>query len=38
VVYGHKVCLSFGKSGIVLAAEITRGSPADSQLAQRSIE
>lgn len=24
VVYGHKVCLSFGQSGVVLQAEILR--------------
>ena len=33
VTYGHKVCLSFGKSGVVLAADILRGNPADSTLA-----
>jgi IS5 family transposase len=37
VVYGHKVCLSFGKTGLVLAAEILRGNPADSELAQPAI-
>lgn len=38
VVYGHKVCVSFGKSGVVLSAQITRGNPADSQLSQPAIE
>jgi IS5 family transposase len=28
-VYGHKVCLSFGRTGVVLAAEVLRGNPAD---------
>jgi IS5 family transposase len=34
VVYGHKLSLSFGKTGLVLAAQILRGNPADSELAQ----
>ena len=33
VVYGHKVSLSFGKTGVVLAAQVLRGNPADSTLA-----
>ena len=38
VVYGHKVCLSFGKTGLVLAAEVLRGNPADSSLTTGTIE
>lgn len=38
VVYGHKLCLSFGKTGLVLATEIVRGNPSDSQLTQTAIE
>jgi IS5 family transposase len=38
VVYGHKVCLTFGKTGVVLAAEILRGNPADSTLAVPALE
>jgi IS5 family transposase len=38
VVYGHKVCLSFGKTGLVLAAEVLRGNPADSSLTTGAIE
>jgi len=38
VVYGHKVCLSFGKTGLVLAAEVLRGNPADSTLTTDAIE
>lgn len=38
VVYGHKVCLSFGKTGLVLAAEVLRGNPADSTLTTGAIE
>lgn len=38
VVYGHKVCLSFGKTGLVLAADILRGNPCDSELAQPAVE
>ena len=33
VVYGHKILLSFGKTGVVLAAQVLRGNPADSTLA-----
>lgn len=32
VVYGHKVSLSFGKTGVVLAAEVLQGNPADATL------
>lgn len=38
VTYGHKVCLSFGKTGVVLGAEVLRGNPADSTLAVPAIE
>ena len=38
VLFGHKVCVSFGKTGVVLAAEILRGNPADSMLAVPAIE
>lgn len=27
--FGHKVWLAFGKTGVVLAADILRGNPAD---------
>jgi IS5 family transposase len=37
VVFGHKVCLSFGKTGVVLAADILRGNPADATLAVAAI-
>jgi IS5 family transposase len=35
--YGHKVCLSFGKTGVVLAVDILRGNPADATLAVPAI-
>ena len=38
VTYGHKVCLSFGKTGVVLGAQVLRGNPADSSLAVPAIE
>lgn len=38
VVYGHKVSLSFGKTGVVLAAQVLRGNPADATLAVPAIE
>lgn len=38
VVYGHKVCLSFGKTGLVLGAQILQGTPADAQLAEPALE
>lgn len=38
VVYGHKVWVSFGKSGVVLAADIVRGNPADATLAKCAVE
>jgi IS5 family transposase len=38
VVYGHKVLVSFGKSGVVLAADVLRGNPADATLAQSAVE
>ena len=28
VCFGHKVCLAFGKTGVVLATDILRGNPA----------
>ena len=38
VTYGHKVCLSFGKTGLVLGAQVLRGNPADATLAVPAIE
>ncbi len=38
VVFGHKVLVSFGKSGVVLGAQILRGNPADATLAQGAVE
>lgn len=38
VIFGHKVWVSFGKSGVVLAADVLRGNPADATLAQCSVE
>lgn len=38
VMYGHKLCVSFGKSGVVLAAQILRHNPADSTLAVLAVE
>ncbi len=38
VVFGHKVWLSFGKSGVVLAADILCGNPADATLAREAVE
>jgi IS5 family transposase len=38
VVYGHKVCLSFGHTGLVLAAEVLRGNPADSTLTATALK
>ena len=38
VVYGHKVSLSFGKTGVVLAAQVLRGNPADSTLTVPAIK
>jgi IS5 family transposase len=38
VVYGHKVSLSFGKTGVVLAAQVLQGNPADATLAVPAIE
>lgn len=38
VTYGHKVCVAFGKSGVVLAADILRGNPADSTLAVPAVQ
>lgn len=36
--YGHKICLSTGKSGLVTDVVIEEGNPADSTLAVRMIE
>ena len=36
--YGHKVCLSFGRTGLVLAAEVLRGNPADSTLTTTALK
>jgi IS5 family transposase len=38
VVYGHKISLSFGKTGVVLAAQVLRGNPADSTLAVPALQ
>lgn len=38
VLYGHKVCVSFGRSGVVLAAQVLRHNPADSTLAVPAVE
>lgn len=38
VCFGHKVCLAFGKTGVVLAADILRGNPADVTLATATVE
>ena len=38
IVYGHKVCLSFGRSGVVLQAEILRGNPADATQAVPAVK
>ena len=38
IVYGHKVCLSFGRTGLVLAAEVLRGNPADSTLTATALK
>lgn len=38
VVYGHKLCLSFGQSGLVLAATVLQGNPADATLTVPSIK
>jgi len=36
--YGHKVCLTSGASGLVLDVVVERGNPADSTLATRMIQ
>lgn len=36
--YGHKVCLTGGKSSLVLDCVIEEGNPADSTLVERSLE
>jgi len=36
--YGHKVCLTAGRSGLVIDCVIESGNPADSILAQRTIQ
>jgi len=36
--YGHKVCLSSGKSGLILDLVVESGNPADSSLAVKMIE
>ena len=38
ICFGHKVCLAFGKTGVVLAADILRGNPADVTLATATVE
>jgi IS5 family transposase len=36
--YGHKVCLTAGASGLVLDVVVEHGNPADATLAQRMVE
>jgi len=36
--FGHKVCLTTGKSGLVLDCQVLTGNPADSRLAVRAME
>lgn len=38
VIFGHKVLVSFGKSGVVLWADVLSGNPADATLAKNAIE
>lgn len=38
ILYGHKICLTTGASGLVLDCVIESGNPADSNLAIRSVE
>jgi IS5 family transposase len=38
VVFGHKVWVCFGTSGVVLGADVLRGNPADATLAKSSVE
>lgn len=38
ILYGHKICLTTGASGLVLDCVIESGNPADSSLAIRSVE
>jgi len=38
VVFGHKVLVSFGKSGVVLFADRLLGNPADATLAKSAVE
>lgn len=38
VLFGHKVCLTGGKSSMILDAVIEDGNPSDSTLVERSIE
>lgn len=38
VLYGHKVCLATGASGLVLDAMVLEGNPADSTLATEMVE
>ena len=36
--FGHKLCLASGKSGLITDCEIEEGNPADSKLAKKMIE
>ncbi len=38
VEYGHKICLTSGRSCLILDCEVTEGNPADSKLAPEMIE
>ena len=38
VLFGHKVLVSFGKSGVVLCAQVLGGNPADATLCQSAVE
>lgn len=38
VLFGHKVLVAFGKSGVVLDAQILAGNPADATLAKGAVE
>jgi len=37
VFYGHKVCLSSGRSGLITDCEVESGNPADSNLVERTL-
>jgi IS5 family transposase len=37
-VFGHKICLETGKSGLILSCQIPRGNPADSSLFEPALD